>query len=1263
VNYHSAEHICFLNKARQAKQTNRKLEKLQHDQSAINSAWNEQRLRFGDKVGHAIGNSAGCHPNTWDIATVSRNAWKQIGKSRLIRSGIDGMHRALSVLATVASVLQYAQTSFVSNETQDLIDSGSCPVINRFYDATPIRVAFGQLQQQVYPHARYSLQVDDTKWIPVSYAEYQKNHPERPLPRFGTLELLGQGATCFYADAKLELHGFRIISPPVFLQRGNASTLHRACEDAIPQLSFESGLHRIAAHAKYGIVSELPDACSANNRKKAKAFSMLPSNIFGVNGQCGCHQCHRVVESSEKDMIGNVHAVHVTCTLCHNQTKMQVRFRELLREVDFKFGVPPHDYQQRNREMLERTIIRRSIYIIGDGLRNDDALVAAADRFLKYWNGDWTYPRVSHYCQGEGCCADEENCRDNMYATALSIDLLQSRDVETPSMDDWGSCGEACGKTCAGILIHDVLRRTLEFAFPTWSTMLPPNDADRPLDTIEHARQKAQKKAWRAKSFLSDAFLQVRCVLLCFFGAPVECLMAELQYQDGASRGLLDVLHLTDSNFFLKARRNIMNILSLGTRGPVAYLLNFYPNEMHFGIISEARAMACNFASQIWWRFLHLSDYPYQFGDLANRTLDAVDRFAIVKTFFALEECCRNKEFSAKVYAIFKDAVEPAKSLFHDVDFAHMMVAYVFVFKFTNMWSERLLSLVRRSCRDDGDMERICASGFLAQVLAEHIRLGGADPRCPTREHLLAEGVPLRCAKKMTTHRSRGSFINWMMKAEDERRDAGIKLPKAAYREWQKVMAGEFEQLDSEQRDLEHEEASASFAATEVEREKDASDAAKIHPDDRGAYDLQACTGLARTIVQEVGTKRTPLLADIFDLMVRSKLNLNEHAKCPGFTAYDGAFREEQRRRIFCEDAGDIPDSEKFEYYVPCTLAHPELCAKAHAWCLPQIRACAKALRAIVRDVPAGSFYALRFEGPGFELMVWVVFCHWRGSNPRLALFSPAIADYTKETVEIDDVGQPELVEFLMETTLLGRVMAVSRDQPISVVHCFPASVDRARLHSGNMGRISLLPDWEERVASSELCIYPVPPREKIAKSKEFSRMRRGLKSFDAKPTRNGAMPRGVKIVLLGGGGLVSESSESEDSRATRQPSDTDEEPGPSSAAPAFPNDAVRDSRAVAFGPWTISEIGPRSRPTGWGGNCNRHRNAGNCKKSCKKELTYGRLSPDECRCIIKKWLLMGVGIPADSPSGQVDHVRGILRHDIPLIVEHILDQEANALL
>ena len=88
----------------------------------------------------------------------------------------------------------------------------------------------------------------------------------------------------------------------------------------------------LAAHVSYGAVQECPDACSANARKKAKTFSELPDNVFGVDGTCGTHQGHRIVESREKDMIGNVHAVFVTCANVGHQNRIQRALQS-----------PPHD--------------------------------------------------------------------------------------------------------------------------------------------------------------------------------------------------------------------------------------------------------------------------------------------------------------------------------------------------------------------------------------------------------------------------------------------------------------------------------------------------------------------------------------------------------------------------------------------------------------------------------------------------------------------------------------------------------------------------------------------------------------------------------------------------------------------------------------------------------------------------------------------------------------------------------------------------------
>eukprot|EP00974_Lingulodinium_polyedra_P027048 2609295-Lingulodinium_polyedra.AAC.1 len=80
------------------------------------------------------------------------------------------------------------------------------------------------------------------------------------------------------------------------------------------------------------------------------------------------------------------------------------------------------------------------------------------------------------------------------------------------------------------------------------------------------------------------------------------------------------------------------------------------------------------------------------------------------------------------------------------------------------MWTERLLARIRQaSAHEDADAERITASGFVTQVLGEHKRRGGADPRATTRRQLLAKSVPLRCCKVKKQAKPRGAFVNYMI--------------------------------------------------------------------------------------------------------------------------------------------------------------------------------------------------------------------------------------------------------------------------------------------------------------------------------------------------------------------------------------------------------------------------------------------------------------------------------------------------------------------
>ena len=60
-----------------------------------------------------------------------------------------------------------------------------CFVVTRHYDCTPVRTRFGQLQDQVMPHARYLWQDAEQNWKSLVLAEYLIKNPHVRMPRLG----------------------------------------------------------------------------------------------------------------------------------------------------------------------------------------------------------------------------------------------------------------------------------------------------------------------------------------------------------------------------------------------------------------------------------------------------------------------------------------------------------------------------------------------------------------------------------------------------------------------------------------------------------------------------------------------------------------------------------------------------------------------------------------------------------------------------------------------------------------------------------------------------------------------------------------------------------------------------------------------------------------------------------------------------------------------------------------------------------------------
>lgn len=84
--------------------------------------------------------------------------------------------------------------------------------------------------------------------------------------------------------------------------------------------------------------------------------------------------------------------------------------------------------------------------------------------------------------------------------------------------------------------------------------------------------------------------------------------------------------------------------------------------------------------------------------------------------------------------------------------------------------------------------------------------------------------------------------------------------------------------------------------------------------------------GVEQSVVGKYGDRKQPVSEENIVATIRDRLGVAEAANTPGFIQWESSFRESQFSDIFITDASDIKNDEKFEYDVPCPLAHPCLC-------------------------------------------------------------------------------------------------------------------------------------------------------------------------------------------------------------------------------------------------------------------------------------------------------------------------------------------------
>ena len=145
-----AAHCQHLVACRKRKAAERKEAAVRRGSRKIAESWNQGRLRVGDECDLVKGDDEVLWVNQIKPQQIMVQAWKSVGTHTTERIGLDGHRKGLAMLSATAMVLDRLQERWAAERRDSIVAGRHCPVIVRFYDATPIRVEFGKLADTLH---------------------------------------------------------------------------------------------------------------------------------------------------------------------------------------------------------------------------------------------------------------------------------------------------------------------------------------------------------------------------------------------------------------------------------------------------------------------------------------------------------------------------------------------------------------------------------------------------------------------------------------------------------------------------------------------------------------------------------------------------------------------------------------------------------------------------------------------------------------------------------------------------------------------------------------------------------------------------------------------------------------------------------------------------------------------------------------------------------------------------------------------------------
>ncbi|MDA8583008.1 hypothetical protein N9L68_02220 [bacterium] len=259
-------------------------------------------------------------------------------------------------------------------------------------------------------------------------------------------------------------------------------------------------------------------------------------------------------------------------------------------------------------------------------------------------------------------------------------------------------------------------------------------------------------------------------------------------------------------------------------------------------------------------------------------------------------------------------------------------------------------------------------------------------------------------------------------------------------------------------------------------------------------------------------------------------------------------------------------EEDQFQYYVPCPLAHPGLCATKHREYFDDIKQCCKSMQRMLATRRVGTFLCLRVVGDGGHQEAFVCFSHLRGGGPKLAILSTSSLCEDTGFLSIDRGGS--MCNQMVDASLIGTLL-VAAGGPGSVKAVYCSAPTRDPELPSSPSSMYVASSWRAAQEELEVCLFPAVPQAAARTDKRLKEMRDGLKKVqgdDEPPRKKPAkktwgvklvMPRAASVVEHPGGSASDVASQDEGNLLHSTSSGSDVVPmcGYPDPAPAVPDD------------------------------------------------------------------------------------------------------------